>query len=65
MIDASAGEIYLFADLTRTAKNFPMITKDAVYCAAGLCAHDLYDYFAFEPWLKNSLAIEASDKSPE
>ncbi|KAJ3045833.1 Importin-11 [Rhizophlyctis rosea] len=36
-----------------------LLLKDAVYCAIGLCAHDLYDYVDFDSWYNTRLVHEA------
>ncbi|CAG8596026.1 7001_t:CDS:10 [Dentiscutata erythropus] len=41
-----------------------LILKDAVYCAVGLGAHELYDELDFDSWLVNSLLIEAANNNP-
>ncbi|KAJ3017014.1 Importin-11 [Thoreauomyces humboldtii] len=37
-----------------------ILLKDAVYCAVGLAAHDLYEQVDFESWFLGTLVAEAS-----
>ncbi|RIB09431.1 armadillo-type protein [Gigaspora rosea] len=41
-----------------------LILKDAVYCAVGLGAHELYDELDFDSWLVNNLLVEAANNDP-
>ncbi|CAJ0650514.1 12985_t:CDS:10 [Entrophospora sp. SA101] len=41
-----------------------LLFKDAVYCAIGLGAHELYDVLDFDSWLVNNLLIEAANDVP-
>ncbi|KAJ3279966.1 Importin-11 [Borealophlyctis nickersoniae] len=41
-----------------------LLLKDAVYCAVGLCAHDLYDYVDLVSWFRTKLRIEATIRDP-
>ncbi|KAJ3362561.1 Importin-11 [Kappamyces sp. JEL0680] len=36
--------------------------REAVYCATGICAHDLYDYLNFDDWLNGRLLGESQIK---
>ncbi|KAI9595763.1 armadillo-type protein [Syncephalis fuscata] len=42
-----------------------LLLKDAVYCAAGLSAHELYEVLNFDDWLQHRLYVELeqSDRS--
>ncbi|KAI9096512.1 armadillo-type protein [Phlyctochytrium arcticum] len=49
-----ASNIELAADL------HTLLLKDAVYCAVGLAASDLYDFVDLEQWFRSNLLPEAS-----
>ncbi|RHZ44599.1 hypothetical protein Glove_718g39 [Diversispora epigaea] len=41
-----------------------LLLKDAVYCAIGLGAHELYDELDFDSWLVNNLLVEVANNDP-
>ncbi|KAI9015058.1 armadillo-type protein [Gaertneriomyces semiglobifer] len=41
-----------------------LLMRDAIYCAVGLAASDLYDFVDFDVWFRTSLASEAFDTNP-
>ncbi len=42
-----------------------LLQKDAIYCALGLCATDLYDFLDFDQWFKGILIKEVNDKAAQ
>ncbi|TPX71763.1 hypothetical protein SpCBS45565_g00836 [Spizellomyces sp. 'palustris'] len=51
----------MVADPCDPADTNAIFLKDAVYCAIGLAAHDLYDLVNFEQWFGSKLCAEASN----
>ncbi|CAG8790812.1 14580_t:CDS:2, partial [Acaulospora morrowiae] len=41
-----------------------LMLKDAIYCAIGLGAHELYDELDFDSWLVNNLLVEIANNDP-
>ncbi|CAG8445796.1 3687_t:CDS:10 [Acaulospora colombiana] len=48
----------------RTSQTSNLILKDAIYCAIGLGAHELYDELDFDSWLVNNLLVEIANSDP-
>ncbi|KAI8820806.1 armadillo-type protein [Fimicolochytrium jonesii] len=51
-------------DITNPDDFNAILLKDAVYCAVGLTAHDMFDFINFESWFQTKLLAEATTTDP-
>ncbi|CAG8776709.1 11039_t:CDS:2, partial [Cetraspora pellucida] len=62
--DTLSPKIVKLIENVAKSQTCDLMLKDAVYCALGLGAHELYDELDFDSWLVNNLLIEVANNNP-
>ncbi|CAG8655095.1 235_t:CDS:10, partial [Cetraspora pellucida] len=62
--DTLSPKIVKLIENVAKSQTCDLMLKDAVYCAVGLGAHELYDELDFDSWLVNNLLIEVANNNP-
>lgn len=56
---------FLVQNLKQISASDNLQLKESIYNAAGICAHDLFDYLDFDDWMRNHLVHQIQNHSPE
>ncbi|CAG8490758.1 5104_t:CDS:10 [Diversispora eburnea] len=64
LISLRKEDLMMWEEDPEASQTNNLLLKDAVYCAIGLGAHELYDELDFDSWLVNNLLVEIANNDP-